>query len=45
MQSVLGEGKTDETVKLQNENRELKRKVSEAEERCRRLQKENDELR
>ena len=45
VQSVLGEGKTDETVKLQNENRELKRKVSEAEERCRRLQKENDELR
>ena len=43
--SVLGESKTEDVLRLRNENEALKRKVREAEERWKRLQKENDELR
>lgn len=43
--SVLGEGQSDDALRLRNENEALRRRVSEAEERWKRLQKENDELR
>lgn len=43
--SVLGESKTEDVLRLRNENEALKRRVREAEERWKRLQKENDELR